>query len=141
MLSSKPRSPKNRRASGRSVTTIVMWSKPSVRAVTMRPPPMCSPIPWRCCSRSAASRARLRNRPRVAWSSSTLRSRTAFGVTSTHSSSLMNSRACSSEKFMAGVSRSKSSAVAERMLFSFFSLVGLTSISSARAFSPTIMPS
>src|ERR1700735_1605062 len=42
MLSSKPRRPKKRRASGRSVTTMVMWSKPSVFAtppVTMREGP------------------------------------------------------------------------------------------------------
>ena len=42
---------------------------------------------------------------------------------------------------MAGVSRTSSSAVEERMLLSFFSLVGFTSISSSRAFSPTIIPS
>src|ERR1700722_17079370 len=40
MLSSKPRSPKKRRASGRSVTTMVMWSKPSVRAITMEGAPL-----------------------------------------------------------------------------------------------------
>jgi hypothetical protein len=71
----------------------------------------------------------------------TLRRRTTLGVTSTHSSSAMNSSACSSEKFITGVRRSNSSAVEERMLFSFFSLVGLTSISSWRAFSPMTMPS
>ena len=37
--------------------------------------------------------------------------------------------------------RSVSSEVDERMFVSFFSLVGLTSISSGRAFSPTIIPS
>jgi GT2 family glycosyltransferase len=37
----------------------------------------------------------------------TLRSRTAFGVTSTHSSSAMNSSACSSESSNAGVRRMK----------------------------------
>ncbi len=70
-----------------------------------------------------------------------LRRRTTLGVTSTHSSSAMNSSDCSSEKERAGVSRSNSSATDERMLVSFFSLVGLTSISSARAFSPMIIPS
>ncbi len=40
-----------------------------------------------------------------------------------------------------GVSFSSSSAVDERMLVSFFSLVMFTSMSSARVFSPTTMPS
>ena len=44
-------------------------------------------------------------------------------------------------RIVGGVRRSKLSAAAARMLVSFFSLVGLTSISSARAFSPTIIPS
>ncbi len=86
--------------------------------------------------RPPALRARLRCRPRVAWSRTTLRSRTDSGVTSTHSSSEMNSRACSSESRSGGVRRMASSAEAERMLVCFFSLVGLTSISSSRAFSP-----
>ena len=64
-----------------------------------------------------------------------------WGDTSTHSSSPMNSSACSSESWRCGVSRSSSSAVDDRTLVSFFSLVGFTSISSAREFSPTIIPS
>jgi len=40
-----------------------------------------------------------------------------------------------------GIRRTSSSAVEERMFVSFFSLVALTSRSSARAFSPTTMPS
>ena len=39
------------------------------------------------------------------------------------------------------MSRTSSSPVDWRMLVSFFSFVGLTSMSSARAFSPTIIPS
>ena len=62
-------------------------------------------------------------------------------MTSTHSSSAMNSSACSSDIGRGGISFSKLSAVDERMLVSFFSFVGLTSMSSARAFSPTIIPS
>ena len=71
----------------------------------------------------------------------TLRSRTAPGVTSTHSSSAMNSSACSSVMALGGTSFTKSSAVDERTLVTFFSRQMLTSMSSARAFSPTIMPS
>ena len=40
-----------------------------------------------------------------------------------------------------GTSRSASSWLWVRMLVSFFSLVGLTSMSPGREFSPTIMPS
>ena len=40
-----------------------------------------------------------------------------------------------------GISRTSSSDVDERMFVSFFSLVALTSRSSEREFSPTIMPS
>ena len=40
-----------------------------------------------------------------------------------------------------GVNRTLSSLPAARMLVSFFSLVGLTSMSPLRLFSPTIMPS
>src|SRR6478735_6140071 len=71
----------------------------------------------------------------------TLRMRTLLGVTSTHSSSRQNSRHCSSESFFGGMTFSKLSEVAERMLVCCFSLVMLTSMSSAREFSPTIMPS
>ena len=52
------------------------------------------------------SRARLDwavRRPRSAWSSTALRSRTLAGVTSTHSSSRMNSSACSSESSRGGI--------------------------------------
>src|SRR5687767_3032325 len=73
--------------------------------------------------------------------SSTLRRRTFWGVTSTHSSSRISSSACSSERTRAGISRTSSSAEAARMFVSFFSFVALTSRSSARAFSPTIIPS
>src|SRR5699024_4320511 len=71
----------------------------------------------------------------------TLRMRTASGVTSTHSSSRANSSDSSRVRVREGVRFSNVSAVAERMLFSFFSLVMFTSMSSPRAFSPTIMPS
>ena len=64
-----------------------------------------------------------------------------LGVTSTHSSSRMNSSACSSDSGRGGIRRTSSSAVDERMFVSFFSLVAFTSRSSARAFSPTIIPS
>jgi hypothetical protein len=74
-------------------------------------------------------------------SSTSLRRRMLTGVTSTHSSSRMNSSACSSESGRGGIRRTVSSADAARMFVSFFSFVGLTSRSSARAFSPTIIPS
>src|SRR5207342_1233543 len=73
--------------------------------------------------------------------SSTLRRRTFWGVTSTHSSSRISSSAWSSERTRAGISRTSSSAEDERVFESFFSFVALTSRSSARAFSPTIIPS
>ena len=92
-------------------------------------------------SPTTSRRVRLRWRPRMAWSKTTLRSRTVCGETSTHSSSPMNSSACSNESWRCGVRRSSSSAVDDRTLVSFFSLVGFTSISSTREFSPTIMPS
>ena len=53
----------------------------------------------------------------------------------------MNSRALSRVTGGGGVSRSDSSWLWVRMLVSFFSLVGLTSMSPDRLFSPTIMPS
>ena len=52
----------------------------------------------------------------------------------------MNSSACSSDIGRGGISFSNESAL-DRTFVSFFSFVGLTSMSSARAFSPTIMPS
>ena len=70
-----------------------------------------------------------------------MRIRTDCGVTSTHSSSRQNSRHCSSESLRGGISFSKLSEVEERTLVYFFSLVMLTSMSSSREFSPTIMPS
>ena len=73
--------------------------------------------------------------------SSTLRRRTFFGVTSTHSSSRMNSRAWSSDSGRGGVRRMSSSLLDARMFVSFFSLQMFTSMSSLRAFSPTTMPS
>ena len=73
--------------------------------------------------------------------SSSFRSRTFVGVTSTHSSSLTNSSACSSDIGRGGIKRTSSSAEEERVFESFFSFVALTSRSPARAFSPTIMPS
>ncbi len=63
------------------------------------------------------------------------------GVTSTHSSSRQNSSACSSDSTACGISGTSTSPEDWRMLVSFFSLVGLTSMSSEREFSPTIMPS
>jgi hypothetical protein len=53
----------------------------------------------------------------------------------------MNSSACSSDIVRGGISRTSSSAVDCRMFVFCFSRVGLTSMSSAREFSPTIMPS
>src|SRR6218665_3641077 len=80
-------------------------------------------------------------RARADCSSSTLRMRTFSGVTSTHSSSRANSRHSSSDSCRGGVIDSKLSAVDERMFVSFFSFVMLTSMSSAREFSPITMPS
>ena len=70
-----------------------------------------------------------------------LRSRMLAGVTSTSSSSLMNSIACSSPSLRGGIRRIASSAVEARMLVCFFSLVTLTSRSFGREFSPMTMPS
>src|SRR5581483_9249888 len=69
------------------------------------------------------------------------RSRIDTGVTSTNSSSRINSMACSRFKMRGGTSRIASSAVDARILVSFFSLTMLTFKSASRAFSPTIMPS
>ena len=88
-----------------------------------------------------AGRSRRWLRRRSAMGSTALRSRTEWGVTSTHSSSAMNSRACSRESGRGGVRRTSSSDDDARMLVSFFSLTGLTSMSSDRELSPTIMPS
>ncbi|MDQ1369155.1 MAG: hypothetical protein QOF20_1508, partial [Acidimicrobiaceae bacterium] len=54
----------------------------------------------------AARAPDLRLRPRWVWSRTTLRSRTDAGVTSTHSSSRMNSSACSSDNCWWGNNRS-----------------------------------
>ena len=85
--------------------------------------------------------AREAARARSCWSSATLRMRTVSGVTSMHSSSRQNSSDCSSESFRGGTIDSVTSAVDDRMLVSFFSLVMFTSMSSEREFSPTTMPS
>ena len=78
---------------------------------------------------------------RFDWFSSTFRMRIDCGVTSTHSSSRMNSSACSSESGFGGISRTSSSELDAHMFVSFFSLHAFTSMSSERAFSPTTMPS
>src|SRR6266851_3254797 len=70
-----------------------------------------------------------------------LRRRIDLGVISTNSSSAMNSMACSRLSSRWGMRRMASSALEERMLVCFFSLVTLTSISCSREFSPRIMPS
>src|ERR1019366_1541603 len=70
-----------------------------------------------------------------------LRSRSDFGVTSTISSSAMNSMACSRFRDLTGTSRMASSALDARMLVIFFSRTTLTSRSLSRECSPTIMPS
>ena len=67
--------------------------------------------------------------------------RIASGVTSTHSSSRQNSSDCSRLSLRGGTTFSKLSADDARTFVSFFSFVMLTSMSSAREFSPTIMPS
>src|SRR3990172_8035885 len=65
-------------------------------------------------------------------SSCFLRRRMDFGVTSTSSSSSMNSRACSSDIRIGGVSRMFSSLPAARMLVSCFPFRGLTTRSLSR---------
>src|SRR5260370_32828419 len=70
-----------------------------------------------------------------------LRSRRDFGVTSTNSSSAMNSIACSRLRLRYGTRRIASSEVDARMLVSFFSRTMFTSRSVSFAFSPMIMPS
>ena len=76
-------------------------------------------------ARARAGRVAARRRARSDWSSTTLRILTVEGVTSTHSSSLMNSSACSNESCSGGTRRTVSSAAAARMLVCFFSLVGI----------------
>src|SRR5215471_5956944 len=70
-----------------------------------------------------------------------LRIRIDRGVTSTSSSSAMNSTAYSSVSLTGGVSSTLSSLPAARMLVSFFSLSGLTVRSLSRLWMPTTMPS
>ena len=62
-------------------------------------------------STAAPALARLAARPRSVWSRIILRSRTERGVTSTHSSSAMNSSACSSDIGRGGISFSNVSAL------------------------------
>ena len=64
----------------------------------------------------------------------------AFGVTSTSSSSLMNSSADSSVNTRGGVRNSFSSAAVVRMLVSFFAFDGLTTRSLSRECRPMIWP-
>src|SRR6202522_2703576 len=71
-----------------------------------------------CCSRETRPRIRPRSLP----SSTAFRSRTAVGVTSTHSSSAQNSSACSRLSNRGGTSRSTSSAVDWREVGAFFFL-------------------
>src|SRR6185312_10190413 len=78
---------------------------------------------------------------RSTFGSTTLRIRTADGVTSTASSSRTNSRASSRVSLRCASRRTSTSEVEERMFVRCFSLTGLTSRSSERAFSPMIIPS
>ena len=80
-------------------------------------------------------------RPRTVRSRMALRRRMFFGVTSTSSSLLMYSMACSSDRMRGGVRRMASSEDDVRMFETFFFLHGLMSMSFSREFSPTIMPS
>src|SRR5215213_2821868 len=73
--------------------------------------------------------------------STRFRKRILCGVTSTSSSSAINSSACSNDNSFGGTSRIASSAVEARMFVSFFSFIAFTSRSTVRAFSPTIIPS
>ena len=70
-----------------------------------------------------------------------LRRRILLGVTSTSSSSSMNSTAYSSDIWMGGTSRTASSVPAARILVNCFPLIGLTTISFSREWIPMIMPS
>src|SRR5205823_14719593 len=69
-----------------------------------------------------------------------LRKRTDFGVISINSSSSIYSSAASRVSSRGGSSWMFSSLDLLRMLVSFFSRVGFTSMSPGREFSPTIMP-
>src|ERR1035437_3611499 len=70
-----------------------------------------------------------------------LRSRIDCGVISINSSSSIYSSATSSVNTRCGSRLTLSSVAFDRMFDSFFSFVGLTSISPGREFSPTIIPS
>src|SRR5262249_57680367 len=61
-------------------------------------------------------RARAATLARSFWSRTTLRRRTVWGVTSTHSSSRQNSRLCSSDSRRGGTSLSQLSEVEEPVL-------------------------
>src|SRR6185437_2658734 len=80
------------------------------------------------------------NRLRTLWSRIDLRRRIDCGVTSTSSSSLMNSSAYSSVILRGGAITSFSSAAVVRMLVSFFTLHGLTTRSLSREWMPITMP-
>ena len=69
-----------------------------------------------------------------------MRRRIVFGVTSTSSSSLMNSSAYSSVVWRGGARTSFSSAAVVRMFVSYFDLFGLTTRSLSRWWMPMIMP-
>src|SRR5690606_28821734 len=95
-------------------------------------------IRWSCGFRHACSRDSL-------FRSVSLRNffliRIFKGVTSSSSSSSMNSSACSREKRIGGVSTIFSSLPAARMLVSCLPFEGLTDRSFCRLWIPTIMPS
>src|ERR1700722_11132916 len=82
----------------------------------------------------------LRRGRRLAWRIF-LRRRKDLGVTSTTSSSAMNSIACSRFIGLKGTRRMASSALEARMLVSFFSRTSFTSRSLSRECSPMTMPS
>ena len=73
--------------------------------------------------------------------STILRMRMLFGVISTSSSSAMNSRDCSRESTVCGVSFSASSEPEARVFVACFYLQTLMTMSSPFGLLPTIMPS
>ena len=70
-----------------------------------------------------------------------LRSLMLIGVTSTSSSSAINSRHCSSERIVGGISFNASSLPEARLFVRCFCLHTLTAKSSSLEFSPTTSPS
>src|SRR6185369_6497613 len=70
-----------------------------------------------------------------------LRSRIVFGVTSTSSSSAMNSTALSSVSWIGGTRRTASSVPDARTLVNCLPLIGLTTRSLSREWMPMTMPS